>query len=82
MVLPPNPATPSALQPSTTPSSNTTSEPSVPLTPARFVLGDLTITPTEVMPGEEVTYSIQVSNIGDTEAVTQSSLDIRVAEEP
>ncbi|HEX9896348.1 MAG TPA: hypothetical protein VGA85_01635 [Dehalococcoidales bacterium] len=40
---------------------------SVPLEPARFVLGDLTITPTAIMAGENVTYSIQVSNIGGTE---------------
>jgi hypothetical protein len=40
---------------------------SVPLEPARFVLGDLTITPTAIMAGENVIYSIQVSNIGGTE---------------
>ncbi len=36
-------------------------------TPARFVLGNLTITPTEVMAGENVTYSIDVSNTGGTD---------------
>ncbi|MDP2916410.1 MAG: hypothetical protein Q8O16_00605, partial [Dehalococcoidia bacterium] len=44
-----------------------TPKPSVPLAPASFVLGDLTITPTAIMAGEKVTYSIQVSNIGGTE---------------
>jgi hypothetical protein len=66
-VSPPNPVTPSAVQQSTTPSPTPTPKPSVPLKPASFVLGDLTITPTAVMAGENVTYSIQVSNTGGTE---------------
>jgi len=36
-------------------------------TPTRFVLSDLTITPTAVKIGEDVTISIQVSNIGGTD---------------
>ncbi len=64
------PFTPVSTPPPTTmltPSPNATPKPSVPLAPARFVLGDLTITPTAVMVGEQVTYSIPVSNIGGTE---------------
>jgi hypothetical protein len=67
VVSPPNPVTPPAVQPPTTPSPTPTPKPSVPLSPARFVLGDLTINPTVVMAGEQVTYSIQVSNTGGTE---------------
>ncbi len=50
-----------------TPSATPTPKPSVPLKPASFVLGDLTITPAAVTEGDEVTYSIQVSNTGGTE---------------
>ena len=67
IVSPPNPVTPPALPPSTPSSSNLTPTPSAPLTPARFVLGDLTITPPVIMTGDQVTYSIQVSNTGGTE---------------
>jgi len=77
----PNPVTPAAVQSSTTPSptpettpapaaatsTTPTPKPSIPLAPARFVLGNLTIIPTTVMEGEEVTYSIQVSNVGGDE---------------
>ena len=60
----PIPATPTQPVP---PAPTHTPKPPVPLTPASFVLGDLTITPTAIMAGENVTYSIQVSNIGGTE---------------
>jgi len=50
-----------------TPNPTFTPKPSVPLKPANFVLGDLTITPTAIMTGENVTYSIPVSNTGGTE---------------
>jgi uncharacterized protein YfaS (alpha-2-macroglobulin family) len=49
-----------------TPGPTLTPKSSGSLAPARFVLGDLTITPTAVIEGEEVTYSIQVSNTGGT----------------
>ena len=45
----------------------TKSPTSVPIAPASFVLGDLTITPTAIRAGANITYSIQVSNIGGTE---------------
>ncbi|MFH1169252.1 MAG: hypothetical protein V1691_01020, partial [Chloroflexota bacterium] len=67
VVSPSNPATPSAVQPSTTPSPTPTPKPSMPQKPANFVLGDLTITPTTVMTGDNITYSIPVSNTGGTE---------------
>lgn len=35
--------------------------------PAKFVLSNLNITPTEVKPGEEVTISVEVTNIGGRE---------------
>ncbi|MDO8715816.1 MAG: hypothetical protein Q7J73_03290 [Dehalococcoidales bacterium] len=70
----PTPATPPVptppVAPTTTmpaPGPNPMPEPSITLVPARFVLGDLTITPMAVMAGENVTCSIQVSNIGGTE---------------
>jgi hypothetical protein len=50
-----------------TPSPDPTTTPSAPLSAARFVLGDLTITPTTVNMGEDVTISIQVSNVGGAE---------------
>jgi hypothetical protein len=59
----PTPSTSLTSGPSPTP----TTTPSVPLSEARFVLGDLTITPTAVMVGEQVTISIQVSNAGGAE---------------
>ena len=58
---PTTPSLPSAPVPTLTP------KPSVPSKPASFVLGDLTITPTAVIAGEQVTYSIPVSNTGGTE---------------
>jgi len=64
------PSTPAPTPPPTTmltPSPTPTPKPSVPFKPANFVLGDLTITPTAVMAGEQVTYSIPVSNTGGTE---------------
>jgi len=67
IVSPPNPAAPSAVPQSTTPSPIPTPKPSVPLQPASVVLGDLTITPTTIVAGEQVTYSIPVSNTGGTE---------------
>ncbi|MDP2919203.1 MAG: CARDB domain-containing protein [Dehalococcoidia bacterium] len=70
LTTPSMPSTPAPIPPPTTmltPSPTPTPKPSVALAPARFVLGDLTITPTAVMVGEQVTYSIQVSNIGGTE---------------
>ena len=45
----------------------TKSPTSVPIASASFVLGDLTITPTAIRAGANITYSIQVSNIGGTE---------------
>ncbi len=56
-------------------SSNQTSSPTIepvstpapPLEPARFALGDLTITPTAVKAGEVVTISIPVTNTGGME---------------
>lgn len=55
--------------PTETPSPSTvpTASASVPLQPASFVLGDLTITPAAIIQGEDVTCSIPVSNIGGTE---------------
>ena len=64
------PSTSAPIPPPTTmltPSPTPTPKPSVPMSPARFVLGDLTITPTIVNKGEDVTISIQVSNTGGAE---------------
>ncbi|MDD5289376.1 MAG: hypothetical protein PHY28_09745, partial [Dehalococcoidales bacterium] len=65
-VSPSTPVTSPDVQVSTTPASAGTTVPTVPLKPASFVLGDLTITPTAVMAGGQVTYSIPVSNTGGT----------------
>lgn len=39
----------------------------LPQSQARFILSDLIIAPTEILPGEKVTYSVNVSNIGSAE---------------
>jgi hypothetical protein len=44
-----------------------TAKPSVSLKPANIVLGDLTTTPATILENEKVTYSIPVSNNGETE---------------
>ncbi len=67
VVSPPKSVTAPAVQPPTTTSPTLTPKPSIPPKPASFVLGDLTITPTSIMMGEQVTYSIPVSNTGGTE---------------
>jgi hypothetical protein len=68
----PSPTTTSTITTTTnmpTPSKTPTATPtaSVPSKPASFVLGNLTITPVAVIVGEQVTYSIPVSNTGGTE---------------
>jgi hypothetical protein len=67
VVSPLNPVTQPAIQQSTIPSPTPTLKPSILLKPANFVLGDLTVTPAAVMIGEQVTWSIPVSNTGGTE---------------
>ena len=52
---------------STTPSPAAAQKPAVTLKPASFVLGDLTITPAAITAGENITCSIRVSNVGETE---------------
>ncbi len=62
-------ATTPTLTPSQTPTPTVTPTPSspAPVAPARFVLSELTITPTVVKSGEVVTVSIEVSNTGGSE---------------
>ncbi len=61
----PTPSTSPEPEPASTPPPSSTTP--APLEPARFVLGDLTITPTAVNTGEVITILIPVSNTGGTE---------------
>ena len=48
--------------------------------PAEFIVSDLTISPTEVLEGEEVTVSVTITNIG--EIMGTHTLEIRIAGKP
>jgi PKD repeat protein len=55
--------------------------PPPPPKPAEFILSDLAIAPAEIKPGEEVTISLKVTNVGDLEGSTTVELYINDVKE-
>ncbi|GEM_PF-677677 len=77
----PAPATPSVPEAAPSPSPEPAITAPAPLTPASFSLANLTIQPVRAQPGEAVTITVDIVNIGGTEGTYTAALMINGVKE-
>lgn len=70
--IPPPPTTPAPIAPP--------APPPAPVSPAEFKVSSLSITPTEVVAGEEATVKTDISNVGEAEGTYTATLTVNGAE--